>query len=445
MSLRPPPAGAPAPAGETPGIPAVGAPSRRASATAPLWSVLLIRSASSAGGVVIGLYLAYLHSLGQQVTSVTVGLVAAVFYLTELTLTPVLGALSDRYGRKRFLVLGPLVGAVAVFLPPLALALPLLIGMRLLEGVSSSSSTPATLGYLAAATSGSEQSVRRGRVIGLFELAAAGGIAAGAALGPLLWKFLSIYSFWALSVTYLLAAVAVLWVREPIAVRRVRAATLAEYWRLVAQRRLALFIPAWIAINAIVGVWLTSQLAFVLVRTRRPLHFAGQQVVSSIDESQLSVILVVYVLWFALCLFGWSFCIGRLPKVPVMLLAVIGTLLACIALYGINHRAPGTPIEVWLPLLGLAVLIESAFTPTAVAYLADVAERFAADRGLLMGLYSVFLGLGQLLGNSLGGVFAQAWGFDGLVYLTALLAATALGCMSVLLATERGRAHRAPA
>lgn len=90
------------------------------------------------------------------------------------------------------------------------------------------------------------------------------------------------------------------------------------------------------------------------------------------------------------------------------------------------------------------MLIESAFTPTAVAYLADVAERFATDRGLLMGLCSVFLGLGQLLGNTLGGVFAQAWGFDGLVYLTALLAVIALGCMSVLFATERGQARRAP-
>lgn len=99
MSLRHPPAGAPAPADETPGTPAVGASVPRVSATAPIWSVLLIRLASSAGGVVIGLYLAYLYSLGQQITSVTVGLVAVVFYLTELTLTPVLGALSDRYGR----------------------------------------------------------------------------------------------------------------------------------------------------------------------------------------------------------------------------------------------------------------------------------------------------------------------------------------------------------
>jgi predicted MFS family arabinose efflux permease len=43
-----------------------------------------------------------------------------------------------------------------------------------------------------------------------------------------------------------------------------------------------------------------------------------------------------------------------------------------------------------------------------------------------MGLYSVFLGVGQLLGNGLGGVFAQKWGFDGLIFLTMLLAFIAL-------------------
>lgn len=43
-----------------------------------------------------------------------------------------------------------------------------------------------------------------------------------------------------------------------------------------------------------------------------------------------------------------------------------------------------------------------------------------------MGLYSIFLGLGQLLGNGLGGLFAHRWGFDGLIYLTVLLATVAL-------------------
>ena len=84
-----------------------------------------------------------------------------------------------------------------------------------------------------------------------------------------------------------------------------------------------------------------------------------------------------------------------------------------------------------------AIFAESSFAPAALAYLADISEEAAKDRGLLMGLYSVFLGLGQLLGNGLGGVFAQVWGFDGLIYLTAILAFVALICLLSLFSLER--------
>jgi hypothetical protein len=54
-----------------------------------------------------------------------------------------------------------------------------------------------------------------------------------------------------------------------------------------------------------------------------------------------------------------------------------------------------------------------------------------------MGLYSVFLGLGQLLGGGLGAVFAQIWGFDGLIYLTVVLAFVALVALLMLLRLDR--------
>ena len=92
---------------------------------------------------------------------------------------------------------------------------------------------------------------------------------------------------------------------------------------------------------------------------------------------------------------------------------------------------------IWILLLLVGIFAESSFAPAALAYLADISEDAAKDRGLLMGLYSVFLGLGQLLGGALGAVFAQIWGFDGLIYLTALLAFVALVALLMLLRTER--------
>jgi len=68
----------------------------------------------------------------------------------------------------------------------------------------------------------------------------------------------------------------------------------------------------------------------------------------------------------------------------------------------------------------IEVLALSGFTPAALTYLADVTEGFAQDRGSIMGLYSVFLGVGQLLGSASGGYFAQRNGIDGLLLLSAL-------------------------
>ena len=65
------------------------------------------------------------------------------------------------------------------------------------------------------------------------------------------------------------------------------------------------------------------------------------------------------------------------------------------------------------------------------------------DRGLLMGLYSVFLGLGQLLGNGLAGLFAHRLGFDGLICLTAILGLVALLSLLTLLRLEQHYAAKA--
>jgi predicted MFS family arabinose efflux permease len=67
-----------------------------------------------------------------------------------------------------------------------------------------------------------------------------------------------------------------------------------------------------------------------------------------------------------------------------------------------------------------------------LTYLADVTENYAADRGSIMGLYSVFLGIGQLVGTSLGGYFADWNGVDGLLLLSAILGGiTALSLLTL--------------
>jgi predicted MFS family arabinose efflux permease len=93
----------------------------------------------------------------------------------------------------------------------------------------------------------------------------------------------------------------------------------------------------------------------------------------------------------------------------------------------INHQ-PALNAPLVLPLavlLAIGIMIQSGFTPAALTHLANITEDHAADRGAIMGLYSVFLGVGQFLGASIGGPFVDWRGADGMVIITTLLGAFA--------------------
>ena len=83
---------------------------------------------------------------------------------------------------------------------------------------------------------------------------------------------------------------------------------------------------------------------------------------------------------------------------------------------GRGHRAsPGPGCSCW-----------PARRPAALGLLADISERFPADRGAIMGLYSVFLAIGQIIGSLIGGFAADWRGIDGMLIATAGLLAIAL-------------------
>ena len=129
------------------GSPSVGAtpPERRAGTGLVIWSQLFLRTASSAGVLVVGGYIVYLRDQGDAVNSVLLGGVSALFYVAELLWAPLAGSLSDQRGRKLFLLAGPALSAAAVLLIPLGAAtmavLPvgIVVGLvalaRLVEGV----------------------------------------------------------------------------------------------------------------------------------------------------------------------------------------------------------------------------------------------------------------------------------------------------------------------
>ena len=411
----------------------------RRSAAPLLIGTFVLRSSSGAGTVILGLFLAQLTAHGSRaITSIDVGLIAVAFSITELSFAPFMGALSDRWGRRYFLIIGPLLGLIGVALllfTPTRDPLPYLLSIQMLGGLSSAMQVPTVLGYLADYTAQNQEN--RMRIMSFYELATSGGIGVGVVLGGFIWDHFGKLSFAVLASFYMIVAICMsLAPKVKQVVERGKLQTLAtRYWHILRTPRLFIFIPAWISVSAIVGVWLSSQLPFILSVHRHNPHQILVGSMSGVGSGgHLSLILGAFAIFFGLCLLFWAFFLNRLPRLVLMLTSILGVYLFCIAMTGINHRGVGHDalLVIWTPVLLIGVFAETSFAPAALAYLADISESTIKDRGLIMGLYSVFLGLGQLFGSGLGGVFARSFDFDGLIYLTALLACIALACLLYL-------------
>jgi len=426
---------------------------------------LLLRLGNSATGVLMGLVLAAIDRQYGGVPATAVGLLAASFYVAELLGAPVFGTLSDRYGRRRFLIAGPIFGAVAIQLigwPSLLIGLPLLlIPMalgRVIEGLSTATTAPSTLSFLSAATAHSAS--LRGRVMSWYEIATVVGIGFGFVAAGLLWDRLGHGAFLAVTAIYGAALLAFTLVAETAETQAPEAKSLSAlagrrslsppplrgrvrergseprspFRDVLGKPRLLRFAPAWLCVNTIVGVWFTHS-AFQLTGERR----AGQFLSGEFTGSSMGAVFAMFSVAFMLGVFLWGLAIGRRQKTSLMLVTTLGIYVICVALFALNRTgaAGGPLLTVLTAAFLLGVVIASGFTPAALAYLADISEEMAEHRGTVMGLYSVMLGLGQLLGGALGGPFAQAGGVDGLILLTALLGSAALVVLVLLHVKEQ--------
>ena len=414
---------------------------------------LILRLAGQAMGQMTQFYLDRISRQYYHISHTTKGYVLAAFFITELLGSLVLGAMSDRYGRKVFIILGPLFGAVAVQITSLTTVLWLLVFARLLEGLSTGSSVPATLGYISEATVGRPN--LRARVMGLFEITLVGGIAMGAVVGGYLWKFFSsartvagveliVPAFSINGLIYLVSLAIFFWGLRDLR-RRATASSgatvepshiatlhkkLRHYYEVFKSPAVWIFSPAWISIFSIIGVWTNHAVGLLTGRD----HFAGQLLTANIAPEKFGNGFATLAVFFALGVLAWSFVLGRYRKTSVMIVSTFALFALLLTVLTLNHLDSFSSAFYYL-LLGLLlieVLVLSGFTPAALTYLADVTENYAADRGSIMGLYSVFLGIGQLVGTSLGGYFADWNGVDGLLLLSAILGGiTALSLLTL--------------
>jgi MFS family permease len=215
---------------------------------------------------------------------------------------------------------------------------------------------------------------------------------------------------------------------RPIVSAEVRPADigLRRYLRLLASSGVWLLAPTWITLNAIIGAW-TTQSVFQLVRDRDP-RFADQLLMGRFEPTQVSIGLGVALAVFFAGIFVWGNLFKRFRRTSIMAVGVLGGLVMVGAIWGVNHSADShAALRIGLVAVALGGLfVLAGATPAALGMLADISETHPADRGAIMGLYSIFLGLGQIVGSVVAGSAADWLGIDGLLLASVVLLAVAL-------------------
>lgn len=367
-----------------------------------------------------------------------ISLLTGGFYTTELTGAIVFGVLADRYGRKVIMLLGPLFGGIAVFMTGLTTHLPVLFVTRLLEGSSTAASIPSTLGFIAAETSNDES--LRGRVVSLFELVSLGGmLAAGPAMAGVLWDHFGRRAFFLDCVFYALALGLYAYgvhevpqdrraeIQAPVVARTKTVSEVSRYMRIATNRKVLLFAPTWLAINAVLGLWALQ--APLLLKGN--IYDPSQFLMRGISAQTIGFGTAGLALVFGSGILFWGMVYARFRRTTLIMMGVGAFVAMAVDILAINHLGDTSmPLLLGLGLVAVvALFVMSGATPAALGLLADVSEGFEEDRSAIMGLYSVFLGIGQVIGAIVGGIAATWKGIDGLVVATWILLAVGIAAL----------------
>jgi MFS family permease len=409
--------------------------------TAALFALnALVRVASAASGQLFAYFVADRFTAARASDaqrSLVVALTSSAFFVTELALAPLAGAMADRRGAHRVARWGPWFGALSMLVAlvamransALAVIVVALVAARLFEGASAGLAVPSTLLLLGDATRGDGS--KRTRWMAAFEVSSLVAMVFGFALAGALWDHGASLATAVVAGVYVAAAVVATQLRSgPRAPSDAPPTSALDAARAFVSRRENLaFALAWLAVNAVVGAWFQHAPVLFKLARRSP----TQSLVGGFSSREIGLIFSGWGAVFLLGLALWAVFGARVDRLRAMRAGLVAMLGVSAALFALNR---GAPVLV-LVIAATMVLIESGFTPAALAHLADVTERDPASRGTSVGLYSIVLGVGQLLGSVAAAPLIARAQMDGLLLFTVASALFALFALSFAQRSQR--------
>ena len=325
-----------------------------------------------------------------DVTPEAVGLLITVFTLPGIFLTPVLGILADRYGRKQVLVPALVLFAVAGSACSLARSFEVLLVLRFLQGVGA-----ASLGSLNVTVMGD---LYRGRVLTTAMGYNASVLSVGTAAYPAIGGALAILGWWvpfALPILGLATAAGVLFCLETVEVPRT--ADLRPYLREALRG---------MGTRKVLGLLLAALLTFVVLygayTTFIPLHLAARFGSSSFG---IGLIMTVGSLSTAVTAARLGILSRFLSRERLIHLSF--------ALYALSFVViPWLPGHWWVAIpVALFGVAQGLNYPVILALLAGLAPM--EHRAIFMSAHTMALRIGQTLGPLVMAGAYGLWGMDG--------------------------------
>ncbi len=327
------------------------------------------------------------------------GMIFSSFSAARAVVVPYVGALCDRYGRKRFLMAG-MLGYALVALALVWTHTPLgIIINRTVQGVFAALIMPVSMAMVADLAPGGFE----GRSFGSFNTWFLLGFGTGPVIGGLVYDLYGVQAnFFLMSGLCFISLGLIIWlVNEVPADQRVREAT---GWT----QQLALLRSPGMAAICLCRVGqafgMGAYIAFL------PVLGASQ----GCSTAQLGILLTVN----SLVMTGLQPFAGRLAdRWPRLGMAVGATLLASLG-KGLMPLAGGFPLLLVCNILegvgsGLAL-------PPLTALVTVRGRQYGAGMGLTMGLYTMAMSVGVLFGPILAGWLADLWGMATPFYMAAL-------------------------
>ena len=346
-----------------------------------------------------------------RVTGVWMGMIFSGFAISRAIIMPVMGGLSDKYGRKIFIASGLLLLAVISLLYLPAHNEYTLTAVRLLNGLAAGMVIPVVMAYAGEVA----QEGKEGRAMGTFMMIYFLGLALGPILGGFLWHLFGMASvFYAMSGISVIALLLVLpFLPE---VKNLKASKTEEHVSLksIIKHDVVKIILLIVFISAFRQIVLVSFL---------PSHAST----FNINVAQVGIIVAAGVIFTGILLPCFGTVADKLSKYKRLLLLIIGSFIGTIIfIVPLCHD--------FITLLLVNVII-GICTAMSIAVALDIAVIIGkkVGMGFWMGIFNTTISVGTIAAPLFSGVVMDYSGINSVFYFAGIVSLlfTFIGCYYV--------------